>query len=59
MPPRSREQKALFQALGAELRFALQCGMGWDDAIQCLNDQVERLKRLRDHGAEPTNSQPS
>jgi hypothetical protein len=55
MPPRPPEERALFMALGAEIRFALQCGLGWDGAIAALQDQIARLERLRDKNVDPRN----
>lgn len=55
MPPRPKDQRELFMALGEDLRFALRCGIGWDGAIAVLQDQIALLQSLRDRGVDPQN----
>ncbi len=51
---RTHEQKALYMALNDALIFALRCGgIGWDEAIQTLEDQIAAITRRRDRGADP------
>lgn len=50
---RSRDQKGLFTGLNRELRFRLNCGLTWDEAIETLKDKIAELERLRDRNVDP------